>query len=81
MAAPKGNRYNVRPGATGRSTKRHVIPVTEEEHARHHELARVQGRKLADLVRELLDARAAEVLGPPPPAAPAPRKRRSSQLR
>jgi hypothetical protein len=68
MPAAKGNQYALRSGATGRSTKRHVVPVTEAEHARHHELAHALGdRKLADVIRELLNARADEVLGGPRP--------------
>lgn len=75
MPAAKGNQYALRPGATGRSRKRHVVPVTDAEHARHHELARALGQRLADVVRGLLDARAAEVLGPAAPERP--RKRRA----
>lgn len=78
MTAAKGNQYALRPGAAGRSTKRHVIPVTAEEHERHHELARVLDRKLAVLARELLNERADQVL--PPAAKPAP-KRKARALR
>ncbi|MEY4548402.1 MAG: hypothetical protein RL685_4597 [Pseudomonadota bacterium] len=63
MTAAKGNRYALRPGKSGASTKRHVVPVTEEEHARHKELAAVLVKTVAELIRELLDAKADEVLG------------------
>ena len=65
MPAAKGNQHALRPGAAGRSTKRHVILVTDAEHARHRELAKALGRRLADVARELLDAKADEVLGAP----------------
>lgn len=78
MTAAKGNKYNLRPGTAARSSKRHVIPVTDEEHARHHELALALGKKLAELVRQLLDERADQVL----PAAGTPAtKRKPRRLR
>lgn len=77
MTAPKGNKFALRPGATASSKKRHVIPVTEEEHAAHHELARARGKKLADLVRELLNAAVAAELGDhETPARRSPRRRK-----
>jgi hypothetical protein len=73
MTAAKGNQYALRPGAAGRSTSRHVIPVTAEEHERHHALAEALSKKLAVLVRELLNERADQVL--PPAAKPSPRRK------
>ena len=64
MAAPKGNRFAVRPGKGKASTKRHLVSVTDEEHARHHELADALNKTLSDVVRELLDEKASQVLGP-----------------
>ena len=47
--------------------------MTLAEHARHHELAAALGKKLAALVRELLDERADQVL--PVASAPLPARR------
>jgi hypothetical protein len=63
MAAPKGNRFALRRGTGKASTKKHLVSVTDEEHARHHELADALGKTLAELVRELLAAKADQVLG------------------
>lgn len=54
MTAAKGNRYGLRPGQSEPSTKRHLISVTETEHAEHRALAEYLGTTVADLFRQLM---------------------------